>query len=73
MSNNEKIDEELKKLVIARLGTLNPDSKVLLFGDKPISVRDMLKEVTEGSELGKKIVEVQISYIKMLARGELDV
>jgi len=73
MEITEEVKAEIKKLVIARLNTLNPDSKILLFGGKnPLSVRDMIKEVTIDSELGKKIVDVQFSYLKMLASGEID-
>ena len=64
--------EELKTLVIARLETLNQNSKIVLMGKKdPISVRDMIEEVKKDSELGKKIIKVQYSYLKMLANSEI--
>lgn len=73
MEATEKIKEEIKKIVIARLNTLNPDSKILLLEEKePISVREMIKEVINDSDLGKKIVEVQYLYLKMLTSGEID-
>lgn len=69
---SESVKEDIRELVIARLETLNPDSKILLMGQKePISVRDMLKAVKDGSEFGEKIVEVQFAYIKMLASEEV--
>lgn len=74
MNSKEIINKEIKNLIIARLETLNPESKILLLGEKdPISVKDMINEVIKDSELGKKIVQVQFSYIKMLARGEIDI
>lgn len=73
MAMNEYVREEMRNIVIARLSTLNPDSKILLLGvNHPISVRDMIKEVKNDSELGRKIIEVQHSYLKMLANGEFD-
>jgi len=65
--------EEIKKLVLARLGTLNPDSKILLLGNGgPISVSDMIKEINQDTDFGKKLVEVHFSFIKFLAKGEID-
>ncbi len=66
-SNEEKI------LIIARLETLNKDSKILLMGEKkPITVREMIEEVKRDSELGRKIVRIQMSYLKALASGGID-
>ena len=73
MTNQTSINEDIKNLVLARLQTLNPDSKILLMGEKEtFTVRDMMNEVKKDSELGRRIVEVQMSYIKMLASGEID-
>lgn len=70
--NNIKIQQEIKELVIARLQTLNKDSKILLMGfDKSLSVSDLMDEVKKDTPLGKKIVEVQFKFIKMLATGEI--
>jgi len=67
------IDDDAKTLVIARLETLNQDSKILLMGEKgPTTVKDMIDEVRKESPLGKKIVELQLSYIKTLASGAID-
>lgn len=70
--NNSRIQQEIKELVIARLQTLNKDSKILLMGfDKPLSVKEIVEEVKKDSSLGKKIVEVQFRYIQMLASGKI--
>ena len=73
MPKQEEIQEEFKEIVIARLETLNPNSKILLMGEKePISVKDMLEAIRENSEFGRKIVKVQYAYLKMLTSGEID-
>ncbi|HLD43775.1 MAG TPA: hypothetical protein VJB08_07375 [Candidatus Nanoarchaeia archaeon] len=69
MSNNSS--KEIEDLVIARLETLNRNAKVLLMG-KPITVAEMLEEVRNRTELGKRIVEVQFRMIQSLSRGEID-
>lgn len=71
-NNTEEIEEGIKEIVIERLQTLNKDSKILLMGfNKPLSVKDMLDEVKRDTPLGKKIVEVQFKYIRMLATGDI--
>ncbi|MBI4214516.1 hypothetical protein HY546_00830 [archaeon] len=66
------IEEEIKKLVVARFETLNPKSKILLLGkSQPLTVKDLINAVREYTPLGKKIVDVQFSYLKMLANGEI--
>jgi len=70
--SEQYITEEMKKLVIARFETLNPDSKILLLGEKePISVRDLINEVKQDTLFGKQIVMVQSSYLKTLAFGKI--
>lgn len=70
--HSEEVNEEIKELVIARLETLNEDSKIILMGlNKPITVKDMLEEVKNDTELGKRIVEVQFKFIQNLSRGEI--
>lgn len=73
MIDEHKQYEELKQIVIARLETLNPDTKIIFMDrGEPLSVSDMLDEIRNDSDLGKKIVEVQLAYIKMLTSGEID-
>lgn len=68
----ESVREEIKNIVIARLETLNKDTKIMLMGlKKPISVKELLNAVKNDSEFGKKVVEAQFAFLKMLARGEI--
>ncbi len=73
MAIDQSIVADVQELVIARLETLNPESKILLMGSQgPISVKQMIKEVKGNTPFGEQIMEVQLSYIKMLVRGEID-
>lgn len=67
----EKIDleEERKKLVLARFKTLNPESKILLGGDREVSVKELIGHIEKGDDFGKKIVQVQIQMLKVLSTG----
>lgn len=70
--NNKQISEEIKNLVIARLETLNKNSKIILMGfKKPLTVGSMVDEIRKDTDLGKKLVEVQFKFIQQLSRGEI--
>ena len=70
--NNNQINEEIKNLVIARLETLNKNSKIILMGfKKPLTIKSMVDEIRKDSDLGKKLVEVQFKFIQQLSRGEI--
>ena len=69
----EDIRNDIRELVLARMKTLNPDSKIMLLGEsEPISVKKMIEEIENDTKFGKKIVEVHFSFIKMLSSGEID-
>jgi hypothetical protein len=61
------IEEEQKKLVLARFRTLNPESKISLGNGKEISVREIIQHIEEGDSFGKRAVQVQIKMLKILA------
>ena len=68
----ESAREDIKAVVLARLATLNKEAKILLMGlPGPITVRELIDEVEKDSPLGRKVVEVQFSFLKMLASGEV--
>jgi len=66
MTENSEIYDEQKKLVLARFKTLNPDLKILLGGEKTLTVKDLIKAVEQGDDFGKKIVEVQMKMLQIL-------
>ncbi|MBS3171814.1 hypothetical protein J4449_04345 [Candidatus Woesearchaeota archaeon] len=67
--NKEEIEEEQRKLVLARFKTLNPESKILLGGSKEITVKEIIKDIENGSDFGKKVVQVQMKMIQVLSTG----
>lgn len=69
MKENIDVYEEQKKLVLARFKTLNPDLKILLGGEKILTVKDLIKAVEQDDDFGRKIVEVQITMLQILTRG----
>lgn len=58
--------EEQKKLVLARLRTLNPEAKLMSGKNKTITVTDLIKHVEEDDQFGKNIVKAQIKMLQVL-------
>ena len=69
MSEND-IFEEQRKLVLARLNTLNPDAKMMAGNNKQVTVKDLIKHVEKNDQFGKDIVNVQMRMFRVLAGVE---
>jgi len=72
--NKEKEDkrnDEIKELVLARLNVMPPNYK-LSVGNKGTFTKDQLIEsVKKGDEIGQQIVLIQMNFIKALTSGKL--
>lgn len=58
--------EEQKKLVLARLRTLNPDAKMMSGKNKTVSVKEIIKHVEDDDIFGKNIIKAQIKMLQVL-------
>lgn len=67
MKEKFDINDEKKKLVLARFKTLNPESKILLGGNKEIDVKELIDHIEKGDDFGKKIIQVQMKMLKILS------
>ncbi len=63
------IEAEQKRLVLERFKTLNPESKILLGGDKEVTVKELMEHVEKGDDFGKRVVQVQMKMLQILASG----
>ena len=63
-----KIDifEEHKNLVLIRLKTLNPESKIMLGTKKKVSVKELINHVEQEDDFGKKVIKAQINMLRVL-------
>lgn len=67
----EKIDPDIKKLVIWRIDTSMPNHFKLVMGNKGSFTKEELKRhVEKGDEIGLKIVEMEMNFIKALSTGQ---
>ena len=67
--NPEEKQNEIIQIVKARLETM-PREAILSIGSYGEFNRDQLiKEVEQNTEVGKKIVDIQMQYLQMLKEG----
>ncbi len=66
---SEEISEEIKKLVIARLETIPKDKKISIGNYGEFSKEELIESVKSGSEVGKKIIEVELEFLRALKQG----
>lgn len=69
MTQETTLFDEQKKLVLARFRTLNPEGKIMLGGEKEVTVKEMINHIEQGNDFGKKIVRAQMKMLQVLARG----
>ncbi|EKD56025.1 MAG: hypothetical protein ACD_58C00317G0017 [uncultured bacterium] len=63
--------EEIKQLVIERLKTISSDKKISIGGDGDFTVSELIDSVKKNNKIGKKIIEVQMDFLKTLKTGTL--
>lgn len=73
MSDKEDIEEIKKEIAIERLRQAPPTVKVS-FGTKNegfMSRDEMIEQVEKDTEIGKRIVKIQLEYLKAFKKGML--
>ena len=66
---NKKREEEIKKLVIARLGVLPADKRISVGAEGEFSRDDLIEGVRKNDEIGQKITKLQLEYLTSLKKG----
>ena len=65
--NQETLNQDIINLVIARLKTIPSNANLSVGSDKePLSVDALIEEVKRQSEIGKKLVESQLFFLRSL-------
>lgn len=67
---NKDISQKLKELVLERLKRM-PDDMEMSIGDLDYSKTELLNHVSEGDEVGKEVVNMQIEFLQDLASGSI--
>lgn len=58
------IDEEKRELIIHRLSVLSPNTIISLGSEGSFTRDELIESVEKGDEVGKKIVEIQMEWLK---------
>lgn len=69
-SSNKSISENVKELVITRIEAAPPHLKLSIGSSGRLTKEDMIEHVKKGDEIGKKIVNSHISFLKAISSGE---
>lgn len=64
--DNTNISQEIKDLVIARLEVLPEDTGISIGSAGEFTRDELIERVRQGDEIGQKIVQVELSYLKSL-------
>ncbi len=67
--NKNKIDEEVKKIVIARLEVFPADKKISIGSMGEFTKEEMIEHVEREDNIGEKITEVHLNYLRTLKEG----
>lgn len=64
-------EEEINELVIARLKTMPENQKISVGSKGEFDKYDLIEHVKQGDDIGKKIVEIELDFLRTLKKGVL--
>lgn len=69
----KKIDLELKEIILQRISSSKlPDNIKLSVGSlsqEPMSTQEIVEHIKKEDEIGKKIIQMELNYLKALKEG----
>lgn len=66
-TNQKELTQDVINLVIARLKTIPSNAKLSIGeGKEGLSIEALIEEVRKQSEIGKKIIETQLFFLRSL-------
>lgn len=64
-------DKEIRELVIARLRSLSSGRKISIGSKGEFTKEELIRRVEKEDPIGKKIIQIQLSYLQSLKEGIL--
>lgn len=64
-------DDSVKELVLARLETLPSGAVISIGSGQQLTKEELIQSVREGSDVGQKIIEIEMSFLQSLKEGVL--
>ncbi len=68
---NDKMSKEIKELVIARLDVMSSNMKVSIGSYGTFSKEALKEHVEKEDDIGKKVIEVQMAFLRSIKEGKL--
>ena len=65
----QETSEEIKELVIARLDAIPSNKKISIGNYGEFTKEELIEGVKSGSEVGKKIIEVELEFLRAFKNG----
>ncbi len=66
---DKALDKDIRDLVVARLQSLPSNRKISIGSNGEFTKEELVQDVRDGSSIGNKIIEIQLSYLKSLKEG----
>jgi len=66
----DKLQEQIRELVIARIRTLSDDVS-LSVGGEDLKREELIEHVQKEDEIGKNLIDMQIEFLQDMASGAL--
>ena len=73
MNENKETEkeEEIKKLVLTRIGIMPPNYKLSVGDEGTFNKEELINHIKKGDDIGMQIINMQMSFIKALTSGKL--
>ena len=68
MDPREEISADIINLVISRLETIPQGVELSFGGDGDFTIKELIERVRVQDEVGRKIVEIQLNYLRSLSK-----
>ncbi|MFH1361591.1 MAG: hypothetical protein ABIH69_02935 [bacterium] len=70
-TNNKNVlsDEEIRKLVIARLSVLSPETNISVGSEGNFTRDQLLESVEKGDKIGEKLAEIEMEWLRSRKEG----
>jgi len=62
-------EAEIRELIVLRLQAMPENFKVSIGGSGEFDKHELIERVKKGDEVGKKIIEIQLNYLRSLKKG----
>ena len=65
-------DEDIKQLVVLRLETMPANVKLSIGSHGEFDKDELIKQVNENSEIGNKIIEIELEFLRAMKKGIIE-